>query len=145
MKIICSNYVYPDIYLLSHIVNSYSVLYSRFSRVQTVGVTCFRVIAISIAFVTPDQQIVSFSLSLLSTSLKLFVCIMIFLCIIWLLYSLTVCFLIGQMIIIIIPLDGYSEIWWKNSYSNMKSLTSECISLKTAHVKITRARFKWGL
>ena len=30
---------------------------------QTVGVTCFRVIAIKIAFVTPDQQIVSFSLS----------------------------------------------------------------------------------
>ena len=75
------------------------------------GVTCFRVIAISIAFVTPDQQIVSFPLSPLHFPKA--VCMYYDMSMYYLIVILTVCFPIGQI----------------NNNNNNNNLTLNCSSL----------------
>ena len=57
------------------------------------GVTYFQVISISIAFVTPDQQIVPFSLSPLYFPIAVYYELPMY----YLIVILIVCFLIGQM------------------------------------------------
>lgn len=93
------------------------------SRKKPVGVTCFRVI-----FVTPDQQIVTFSLSPLHF-LTMFACIMKFLFFIWLLYSLYVFRLVKYIIMIICKLILDVLFSWKKVIFNKLVTMISCKNL----------------